>query len=98
MPILTEIELIPKSQTDYYLFSITPSLPSFLQFDASTGVICGAALSPVPKTRFVIHGQTTTSVVNKELALEFVKGVNGTAAGGEVQCDHGSIKVVKKWG
>ena len=86
------------SQTDYYLFSITPSLPSFLQFDASTGVIRGAALSPVPKTRFVIHGQTTTSVVNKELALEFVKGVNGTAAGGEVQCDHGSIKVVKKWG
>ena len=98
VPILTEIELIPKSQTDYYLFSITPSLPSFLQFDASTGVIRGAALSPVPKTRFVIHGQTTTSVVNKELTLEFVKGVNGTAAGGEVQCDHGSIKVVKKWG
>ena len=89
--------LYPNSQ-HYYDFSITPSLPSFLQFDASTGVIRGAALSPVPKTRFVIHGQTTTSVVNKELTLEFVKGVNGTAAGGEVQCDHGSIKVGKKWG
>lgn len=97
VPILTEIELIPKSQTDYYFFSITPPLPEFLQFEASTGVIRGAVLSPLPMTTFVIHGQTTTSVVNKELTLEFVKSVNGTAAGGEVQCDQGSIKVVKKW-
>lgn len=98
MGILTEIELVPRSQTDYYLFSVTPAFPSFLRLDPASGVISGAAFSPLPRTQFTIPGHTTVSVVNKVLWLEFVKEVNGTTTGGVVECNHGVVEVKEKWG
>jgi gliding motility-associated-like protein len=43
-------------------FTISPTLPTGLNFDASTGIISGASTKQIPRTTFTITGKNSTDV------------------------------------
>ena len=92
-PVLEPILLVPQTETDYYFYDVTPSLPQFLTLDSQTGVISGVPVFPLKKTLMMVRGHSTISVVNCEITLEFILLENGTIAGGSFFSKNGFVEV-----
>lgn len=96
IPVLQPFQLVAHSKTDFYLYEVSPSFPSFIHFDGSTGNIAGFSAGEMEPTRFTISGHSVTSVVVSELVLAFSLE-NGTVVSGEAQAKRGIIRVYEEW-
>ncbi|KAK8807225.1 hypothetical protein WA158_003984 [Blastocystis sp. Blastoise] len=68
-------DIVPSYHNIIQLFSITPSLPTGLFFNTSTGIITGMPISLIPKTTFIITGKNEKGVTNTTVSLWVVSGV-----------------------
>lgn len=95
IPALQPFQLIAHSKTDYYIYEVSPSFPSFIHFDSTTGNIAGFSVEKMEPTRFTISGHSVTSVIVSELVIAFSLD-NGTVVSGEAQASHGTIRVYEE--
>ena len=95
--VLTSLYLVPKSQTDYLFYTISPSLPPYLSLDPYTGIISGTTLKGIEKTKFVIQGVSIYSAVNTALTITITEMENTTVVGGMLDGVHARIKVTEKY-
>lgn len=95
IPALQPFQLIAHSKTDYYIYEVTPSFPSFIHFDSTTGNIAGFSVEEMEPTRFTISGHSVTSVIVSELVIAFSLN-SGTVVSGEAQASHGVIRVYEE--
>ena len=91
-----KLELVPHSQTNYLFYSISPPLPSFLQFDRYTGIIHGTCIQPTSSNRFVIQGENSMTVVNTVLHISVQGPANTTVIGGTIEGRHATVTVEEK--
>lgn len=96
IPVLQPFQLIAHSKTDYYLYEVSPSFPSFIHFDSTTGNIAGFSAGEMEPTHFTISGHSVTSVIVSELVISFCLE-NGTVVSGEARASHGAIHVYEEW-